>query len=183
MEDRATSGFRWPDRNGPFEITLHWLPIEGRMECAGIDIRSFRRLPGQDQRKLYGSEPQAVTTSVLRSIPLARIIDEHRARLRDWPSQSRIGELVPARVRRTMWKPGKRGRPPTYGPEHFEEVARVYREAYEINRTPTRHVARHFKTTESAAAKWVARCRELGLLPKTTRGRARVVEPKRRRKR
>jgi hypothetical protein len=77
-----------------------------------------------------------------------------------------------------------RGRPPKYGLDHFEDVARVYRGAFARNRTPTRGVARHFEVTESTAAKWVARCRALGLLPKTTRGRARIVDPpKRRRKR
>ena len=80
-------------------------------------------------------------------------------------------------------KPTGRGRPPKYGPEHFEEVARVYRGAFARNRTPTRDVARHFDVTESAAAKWVTRCREMGLLPTTTRGKARVSDSKARRKR
>ena len=54
---------------------------------------------------------------------------------------------------------------------------RVYGKAYSKNKTPTRAVARHFRVTESAAAKWVAKCRnDLGLLPKTTRGRAKVVD-------
>jgi hypothetical protein len=67
------------------------------------------------------------------------------------------------------------GRPPKYDLEHWQAVAQIYRDASaQSNRKPTRSVARHFKVTESAAAKWVAKCRDLGLLPKTTRGKVRA---------
>ena len=87
-----------------------------------------------------------------------------------------IGQEVTVKVTR------RGGRPPKYGPEHWQDVARIYREAYEKtpNRTPTRAVARHFskvwkkQVSETAAAKWVARCRALGLLPKTTQGKPRA---------
>ncbi len=160
-------------------MTLHFAYVEGRVECIGVDIRSFR-WAGETYgpRKLRGTEPQAVTTSDLRSLRLAEIIDEQRAQLkatlfadtgdREWD------ETPWASGQMEQWEPKKVGRPPVYGPDHFVEVARVYREAYARNRTPTRAVATHFQTTEAAAAKWVARCRELGLLPPTTQGKAKV---------
>ena len=83
-----------------------------------------------------------------------------------------------------QWEPKPTGRPPMYGPEHFAKVASIYREAYAAGKTPTRVVARRFKTTEAAAAKWVAKCRTIGLLPPTTRGKARAgpSKPLRRKK-
>jgi transposase len=41
-------------------------------------------------------------------------------------------------------------------------------------------VAAHFRVSETAAAKWVAKARKLGLLLPTTRGKARAVEPAKR---
>ncbi len=179
---KAASVFRWPDSDGPWEITLWWAPVEGRMECVGIDIRSFRQPRKQhlvgSASQLPGTDPQAVSTSLLRSLPLGRILEAKRTDHAGLASEMFREE--PSR----RWHAPKRRRA-KYGPEHFAEVARVYREAFTRNRTPTRAVARHFEVSPTAAAKWVVRCRDLGLLPKTTRGRARSVEPgtgKRRRK-
>ena len=65
-------------------------------------------------------------------------------------------------------------RPPIYDDAHWAQVASVYREGYLRGTRPMQYVARRLKVTHSAAAKWVARCRDLGLLTRTTRGRARV---------
>jgi transposase len=47
------------------------------------------------------------------------------------------------------------------------------RNAYRKGDNPTQTVANRFHVSKSTAAKWVHRCREeLGLLPKTSRGRA-----------
>lgn len=58
----------------------------------------------------------------------------------------------------------------TYGSKHFAEVATVYREALAESNAPTMAVAKHFDTTKSAAAKWVARARAMGLLPPARKG-------------
>jgi hypothetical protein len=160
------------------ELTFHFLPIAGRMECVGVDVRSFTG-PVEHPRRLAGSEPRSVTTSDLRSLRFAQLIDEARRDL----GRFQFAELGDPDWDEAPWASGqdeepKRGRPPAYGPDHFVEVAHVYREAFARGRAPTRAVAQQFHVSESTAAKWVARCRrpELGLLPPTTRGRARAVE-------
>lgn len=76
------------------------------------------------------------------------------------------------------WPAGSkpRGRPrgtETYPPEHWEKVAQVYQAAWEAGiKGPTGEVAEQLHGSYSAAAKWVRRCREKGLLPPTTRGKA-----------
>lgn len=219
FEHYSLKVMRWPDPDrwdSPFEITLHFGWVEGRMECVGLDVRSFQMLPGAgiaDMEALVGStSPEPVTSSVLRSIPLGHLIDEARTEVLRQAEQRRealrkrgpmtlrrikaeikrrgyfvypierteMRQWVSEDVRRDeqIWaKEPRRGRPPTYGLQHFEQVARIYREAYAAGRTPTRAVARHFKVSHTAAAKWVGRSRALGLLPATTRGRARAVEP------
>jgi transposase len=51
-------------------------------------------------------------------------------------------------------------------------VADIYRDALEHGEAPTSAVAAKFVVSKSAAAKWVAKCRKLGLLPPTTQGRS-----------
>jgi transposase len=51
-------------------------------------------------------------------------------------------------------------------------VAEVYRDALERGEAPTKAIQEKFPASKSAAAKWVAKCRALGLLPPTTRGRS-----------
>lgn len=69
-------------------------------------------------------------------------------------------------------EPARRGRPPMYGPEHWRQVATVYAESYQSGSgTPTQEVADKFKVSKSTAAKWVHRCREMGLLNPTSKGK------------
>jgi hypothetical protein len=134
-------------------------------------------------------QPAVVTASLLRSIRLAELIDKHfvtfKTRLTSQDSDGTVYTIETGDYTATRRRGGP---PPKYGPEHFAEVARVYREAYSNNRKPTRAVAQHFTrklrhgVSESAAAKWVFRCRNLGLLPQTTRGKARAVEPSKRKR-
>lgn len=56
--------------------------------------------------------------------------------------------------------------------EHLEEVARIYRAAWEKGLPPTTAVAEHFDRPHSTAADWVLRARRAGVLGKAdgTRG-------------
>jgi hypothetical protein len=130
------------------------------MECVGVDVRS--------------AEP--ITTSALRSLPLAGLIAEHLPSYTTSLTTTDADGTVFTVVHDYRSKPKRGGgHPPVYAPEHWQKVAQVYRDAYaEKKRTPTRAVAREFKVSYSAAAKWVSHCRRVGLLPKTTRGRASV---------
>lgn len=148
------------------------------MECVGVGIKPALRTRG-------GDTLEVVNTSTLRSLNISGLIDKHRPRgvyremvVIEEPGGRNIELLLPPDVARS----NKGGRPPQYPMEHWREVARVYREAYANNRTPTRAVARHWEKQQSTAAKWVARCREMGLLPATSKGKARsVTTPQRRR--
>lgn len=72
----------------------------------------------------------------------------------------------------------KPGRPALYGPEHWAEVAAIYRDAHIHGLRPTRAVAEKWHVERSTAAKWVARCRdEFGLLGKTEKRKAGGIEP------
>jgi hypothetical protein len=59
------------------------------------------------------------------------------------------------------------------------EVARVYTAAYQEGLPPTKTVAERFQVSRTAAAKWVARARELGELGKTDQRKAGGVKEKR----
>jgi len=161
----------WRDRDGKLigSIRLTFEEHEGRMECVGLDIRSRGTL----------------TAVKLRQIRLAKEIDDQRmVREITRPLQAVLSGAEAKDVKRLerVWS-GRRGAR-RYGPEHFVEVARIYKEAYAVGHTPTRAVARHFKTTPAAAAKWIARCRskEVRLLPETSRGKALSVKPTRRKR-
>lgn len=65
---------------------------------------------------------------------------------------------------------GRKGR--DLGDDHYREVAAIYAEALQADRPPTKAVQEHYTVEKSSAAKKVARARERGFLPKTTRGRA-----------
>jgi hypothetical protein len=159
-------------KHGPFELTLFFEWVQGRMECVGLDIRPFSK-PGR-------SDPEPLTTSRLRAIRLGGLIEKYRPKVPDQTLSGVTFQKAPTFPKGALSR--RRGRRPKYGPEHYVEVARVYREGYKRNKTPTRYVARHFRTTPSAAAKWVAKCRAYGFLPKTKQGSARS-EPRKGRKR
>src|SRR5207245_2076856 len=65
-----------------------------------------------------------------------------------------------------------KGRPRQYPDDHLVRVASIYRQAWEAHRPPTKAVAENLHLSHSAAAKWVAKAREAGLLAPTERGRA-----------
>ena len=159
-----TRPIRWQGTDGLYEVTLRFAPIDGRMECVGVDVQAVPE------------GMRAVTAVALHSIPLGRLIEKRRPKLGDVAIVVEPGGIVWTGQEVTVSVTRRGGRPPKYGPEHWQKVADVYREAFAGGRlTPTRAVARRFKVSDSAAAKWVAKCRQLGLLPPTTRGKARAA--------
>lgn len=177
---RETGRF-WPDAvDGPWEIICTWAVVAGRAECVGISV-----MPRPDLIRDGPSEH--ITTTLMRSIPFGEVIDELRRVWIELAERRRFstGEYVNPELRgeflKAFKKAGKVGRPPLYGPDHFEDVARVYREAFARGDPPTLSVADHWTVSKSAAAKWVARCRELGLLARNP-GQGRPGVEKRSRK-
>lgn len=169
----------WPDaRTGPWLIKVTWADIAGRLEPVGLEIRGYRDdgqawppvLPARDQG------PAILATTTLRELPFATIVADLRRQkaaqnvdfidfLARQPENESAAEQ--ARLRRLRAAGTRR---------HAEvaEVAEVYRQAWQDGRPPTRAVAEHFTITPSAAAKRVARARQAGYLPLTTRGKPRA---------
>lgn len=85
--------------------------------------------------------------------------------------RNRIDRLQKARPPVSGSKP--RGRPAgkKWAPEHWQEVADIYREAWRDNHNPTAEVSVHFDVGYSTAATWISRCRAKGLLEPTTQGK------------
>lgn len=119
---------------------------------------------------------------LLRSLPMGGILDALREQMRLMLTQERDQSGWPEEWRRSFaqwqqetaadrdaFESGRRGR--DLGDDHYREVAEVYARAVQDGRPPTAAVADHFTVQKSSAAKKVARARERGFLPKTSRGR------------
>lgn len=152
--------------------------------------RSRRREPTEDDESLFEiTGHEAITTSGMR-LPLAELTAAYLAsaersgqiaahpgsagRLPEGYRQeaaARLQVLEASRERRRG-----PGRPPAYGAEHYERVATIYSQAQREGRSPTKAVAEEmaggYSAGKWAAMKWVAKCRDLGLLPPTVKGKA-----------
>lgn len=107
----------------------------------------------------HPGETRVAAKELLESLPpeLAEAVRERRKR--------------PATERRL----GKGGRP-RYSPEHFEEVAREYRELVEAGETgPARVLAGRYGRSIRTVRNWIVECGKRGLLPKhSSPGRVRA---------
>lgn len=144
----------WPDPQfGPWTVTFNWQDVSGRAEVVGVTIDSARNPRGG---KSPSWQPRPVTTAVLRELRIGQLMEEDRAGLVDlFPDDSPLYKAPP-----TM-------RPVTLA--RLKTAAKVYKKHIDTGK-PTRAVARHFTISDSAAAKQVARAREIGLLPPTKKG-------------
>ncbi len=169
----------WPDsERGPWLIRLLWAPVVGRVECVGVEVRSYRETDEDWPPELprWDEDPPPLTTSLLRGVPLHTIVTDIRRQeaagsreLGQWMSDQPEFADAAAQdgIRRAMaaWDL------PRGAPEMLNETARVYSAAWRRGEAPTKAVAARFVISESAAAKRVSRARAAGLLPPTTRGR------------
>ncbi|MCH7583292.1 MAG: hypothetical protein IIC72_11755 [Acidobacteria bacterium] len=159
----ARTVFRWPDRReGPWLVELMWKEIEGREEVVGLLIR-------------HGTGEARLDSSTLREFPLFSVAEDVRKRRiasaertiesgGEFENPEWLKELSRRSLDR-LATPRKR-----LPKEHFEEVAMVYRDAYEKGLFPTRHVEEVMgANTRRQAAGWVQRARGMGLLPPTER--------------
>jgi hypothetical protein len=173
----------WPDaQHGPWVIHLMWAPIGDRDECVGLEIRSYREREGDRAwppgLPTWDQGPAILTTTTLRELPFASIVADLRrerqaghADFTAWlaAQPEYQSEADQASLRRLR----SRGSGRRTAAE-LAKVAQVYRHAWKTNGRPTQAVAKHFHITPSAAAKRVARARQAGYLPLTTRGKPRA---------
>lgn len=133
-------------------------------------------------------KPAHPITAVGIRLPLGRLLSEYVNRRRRTDAilaEAHPMSGIPAALRReasrrlraldATAKAKSPGRPQLYDSAHFKRVASCYERGLP---TGTRAVAEEFNVSKSAAAKWVARARELGLLPATVRGRPSGWQPK-----
>jgi len=167
----------WPPGTEDYSVTLTVGEVNGRLECVGVSVQAVR-------------EACMVTSTTLRDIPVARLMADYARELRIAVTAAQIpsgpidilrpdGTVTRAtpeeqRVTDEFWARQKRWadelavvleKSGHYPPEHWEHVAEVYRAAARVQRNPTAAVGEYYGVTRSAAAKWVSRARDRGLLP------------------
>jgi hypothetical protein len=158
-EDTPRTEGRWTDPDGrEWAYQLAWGTVEGRLECVGIELTS------QGQTLTVSR----LTAELLRRFPLGRLIDEGR-RQQDWwmPQEQEL-------FRQLLRKAEEAGGSGRLTPRHLAEVAMVYTKAHLAGEPPTKAVQEWWKwgpVPYGTAARWVTRCRQLGLLEPTEKGR------------
>ena len=168
--DRASTPWPHPLR-GPWSVTCHFAVVNGRRECVGIDVRSFKIDDDGAYRLLRrGSRLEVVTAALIRSLPVASLIRDLRRGLSDVarhaandPERSEEDRTTLLARSSELAKSPRR----VHDDDHFARVADIYRDAWSAGDSPTKAVAEQMGTTRSAAAKWVSRARQLGLLGAT----------------
>jgi hypothetical protein len=188
-------------RSGPWYVRAHWAEVDDRPECVGLELwKSVLPISPTDGDhttvELQRDGVSGIAGSDLRGIPLAsllgalwaeyRRIDAQLAEIEttreDDPSARAASDRLFARRRRGQLRPfvesepsrrASRVRRTSDDVEHFRRVTEVYIGALRQpgKRKPTHAVSEELKVSQSTATKWVARCRDLGLLDRTTRGR------------
>jgi len=169
-------------------VVGHWAEIDGRPECVGLELWHGCKPETAESLHLLRDGPVPIHTTDVRDLPVQRIITAL------WEKQYQIAGTLRSAAERNRdrnaetWtkespfeiEADKRAgflesrRKSAIDRTHFEQVAAVYADAFAERRNPTATVRDHFHVSQSTATKWVARCRDFGLLPPTTRGRAAV---------
>jgi len=172
-DPRKTHAGLWPDpKNGPWMIVLTWAPMDGRMECVGVEIRSYVE-DGMDMdlegAQLRGAEVTPMSAETWRQVPIASVIAADRTRTVEWLESTKAGGGPGFEVK--DW--AGTGRKPRHS---ASRVAEIYTEAWQRGEHPTKAVAEALGISSSAAAKQVSRARALGALPPTMKGRAKGQE-------
>jgi len=177
----------WPDRErGPWLLVFWYVELDGRSECVGFEMRSVVKDTEKDQKVRAPAGPRRLTATLLDEVAFDSL--QHEARRSGGRYVPRglvqVLELLGADPEKTIawWQSIDNepttttgpGRPRTYGPEHFLEVATIYSAADRQREPATKAVQEHFaekwgeEVKRGQAAKWVHRARhEFGFLGET----------------
>lgn len=171
----------WADGEVMWRVVVHWGWVEGRLECTGIGVTqdhggpvpltaaTLRRLKLGDvvrraRQKRYDEEGG----SLLAAYRAAEAGDQENQHLLEVVSPSLIESVAQSVEPFVVRRPG---RPKEYDDEHYRSVAHIYSEALAAGLPPLQAVVRKWHASQATASRWVARARELGMLPKTTPGK------------
>lgn len=158
---------------GPLAIHFEWAVVgdPARVECVGFTVRTYLHgdvVAGYRDTWSGSVDPSAdltITAEGMR-LPVADIIKRERAHLgalledEGHPEE----EIRPWRERKPHGLELTRG--------EYDQVARVYREAWARGDNPTAAVQEAFGLSYSGAAKRVLRARRAGALPPTRQGKS-----------
>jgi hypothetical protein len=175
-----------PTPERPWTLRLAFGLVDGQPAVVGVEVYAVdtgairRAAKGWPKLGYKPATASPITSTGLR-LPLGELLEEW---LSDRQHRDRImaaSPSIPAELRKLAEKqlallegtPVPSLRRATYGREHYERVAAIYLEALQSGQSPTKAVEREIPGATSAqATKWVARARQLGLLPPTVRGKA-----------
>lgn len=189
---------RWPDPDeGPWRIVVWWRLQHGAMEPVGLNITSWADqhwgYSEDDRREMASGLPLGeddvpfppIDSRVLKDLPIGAIVAASREKLLQilsaehpdfrWFSQEQNDYFRTIKGGlKSLYAEASASKPPSgrdLGDDHYRSVAETYAQAVKTGHPPTAAVAERFTISKSAAAKQVARARERGFLPKTSRGR------------
>jgi hypothetical protein len=174
------SQIRWPDEaDGPWVVTMNWREDAGSVVCTGLSLDLLPERP-----------PQPVTATRMRELPVARIIsaareerfDEAGGRFAEAYDSGQDIDVDPhivdgARASAEPWAEPRLGRPVNLDGSHYRAVAQAYSSALAAGKSPLVAVERQWTVPRPTASRWIAAARSAGLLPPTSRGRARGNGP------
>lgn len=156
----------WPHvDNGPLWIGVRWSMMDGRWECVGLSI-DFA--PGARVRPLLTNDLRGITMGALLERAGRALSEDLLNTYRDPHAEDRFAHYVDGLIEAT---------PKHSGSRPLDEAARIYSDAYSQGDPPRKAVADAYGLKPGTAAKWIADCRELGLLGRTKQGRAGGIEP------
>lgn len=142
-------------RKATWEVVTEWERRRGRLDPVTVTINALDAVP--------------VTGDVLRAIPLGTLHRQARAEAasyarRKGKSSANFVALVNAMVPELADLGGGPRRGVAMSNDDLEQIAAVYRKAWNEGRAVTRAVADAFKIAESTAGKRIMKAREAGLL-------------------
>jgi hypothetical protein len=75
---------RWPDEDGPWQITAYWGMVDGRPAMVGLDVRSFTgSIDFEDEEILFpvSDDLAEITQRVMRGISISHIREHTRTEI------------------------------------------------------------------------------------------------------
>lgn len=171
----GTSNERWADDRGDvWDLTYEWAEIDGRLEVVGFRVSGTRRVTAdllrevrigervkRQRRERIASVRSIATSSGFVGVNEPTAADEAAHERVVSRAAAQLGRVSHRRTRHTV--------------DDLEQVAQVYREAFDSGPDPVRAVAEHFHLSLGGARHRIAAARnhpEVSLGPAPGRGRA-----------
>lgn len=181
----------WKDPNGDtWAVGFQFVEINGRAECTGLTLDWCYAPDYPERPPLYQSDPACptptpLTNALIRRVAFGGLIDAARSSIPeistilhalDEAAHERWGAPVPP-PRQDKKLDVRAYRRTLITRDHLEKVALIYSEARKSNdpkirKRPAQVVRERLHLSKSTANKHIMRCRAEGLLPPTTKGRA-----------